>query len=134
MPKESKTRSGKATAAAKPKKDPNAPKRPLSAYMHFSQDKRSEVKEENPDVTFGEIGKLLGAKWKEATDDEKKPYQAKAEADKERYEKEKSAYDEENPDQAKPASKKKAPAKKAKKAASSDEESADDKAGDSDDE
>lgn len=28
-------------------------KRPLSAYMHFSQDQRSVVKEENPDVTFG---------------------------------------------------------------------------------
>ena len=90
------------------------------------------------------------------------PYQAKAEADKERYEKEKSAYDvrpplararpsplpsaphpdavsarraqEENPDQAKPASKKKAPAKKVKKAASSDEESAGDAKDESDDE
>ncbi|TNY24060.1 high mobility group box domain-containing protein [Rhodotorula diobovata] len=93
MPKESKTRSGKATAAAKPKKDPNAPKRPLSAYMHFSQDMRSVVKEENPDVTFGEIGKLLGVKWKEATENDKKPYEEKAKADKERYEKEKAAYD-----------------------------------------
>jgi hypothetical protein len=31
-------------------------KRPLSAYMLFSQDKRAEVKEEKPDVTFGESG------------------------------------------------------------------------------
>ena len=31
-------------------------KRPLSAYMLFSQDKRAEVKEEKPDVTFGQSG------------------------------------------------------------------------------
>ncbi|POY70702.1 hypothetical protein BMF94_6285 [Rhodotorula taiwanensis] len=92
MPKEGKTRSGKATAAAKPKKDPNAPKRNLSAYMIFSQDKRAEVKEENPDVSFGELGKLLGAKWKSVTPEEKKIYEDKAAADKTRYEKEKAAY------------------------------------------
>ncbi|CAO3672075.1 unnamed protein product [Rhizopus stolonifer] len=54
------------------KKDPAAPKRGLSAYMFFSQDNRAVVKEENPKATFGEIGKLLGEKWKNLTDDEKK--------------------------------------------------------------
>lgn len=119
MPKEGKTRSGKATAAAKPKKDPNAPKRPLSAYMLFSQDKRAEVKEEKPDVTFGEIGKILGAKWKEADEAERKPYEDKAAAEKARYEKEKAAYDAENPDA---AGKKKKPAKKAAKSDDEEEE------------
>ncbi|GAA5862053.1 hypothetical protein JCM3774_006153 [Rhodotorula dairenensis] len=120
MPKEGKTRSGKATAAAKPKKDPNAPKRPLSAYMLFSQDKRAEVKEEKPDVSFGEIGKILGAKWKEADENERKPYEDKAAAEKVRYEKEKAAYDAENPDaSSKP---KKKPAKKAAKSDDDDDE------------
>ncbi|BGP58039.1 hypothetical protein JCM8202_001722 [Rhodotorula sphaerocarpa] len=96
MPKEGKTRSGKTASSAKPKKDPNAPKRPLSAYMLFSQDKRAEVKEEQPDVSFGEIGKILGSKWKEATPDEKKPYEDKAAAEKVRYEKEKAAYEAES--------------------------------------
>ncbi|KAI9261758.1 high mobility group box domain-containing protein [Sporodiniella umbellata] len=73
------------------KKDPAAPKRGLSAYMFFSQDNRAVVKEENPNATFGEIGKLLGEKWKNLTDDEKKPYNDKAEADKKRYEDEKAA-------------------------------------------
>ncbi|ORZ13543.1 high mobility group box domain-containing protein, partial [Absidia repens] len=68
------------------KKDPNTPKRGLSAYMFFSQSNREQIKAENPDATFGQLGKLLGAKWKELSDAEKKPYQDKADADKKRYE------------------------------------------------
>ncbi|GAA5825678.1 hypothetical protein JCM10212_002149 [Sporobolomyces blumeae] len=107
MPKEAKPRTTKATKA---KKDPNAPKRPLSAYMHFSQAKRAEVKEENPDVSFGEIGKLLGQKWKDADASERAPFEEKAKEDKARYEREKSEYD---GGDAKPAPKKKAAKKKA---------------------
>ncbi|KAI8882466.1 high mobility group box, partial [Backusella circina FSU 941] len=73
------------------KKDPNAPKRGLSAYMFFSQDQRATVKAENPDASFGQIGKILGEKWKSMDDNEKKPYTEKAEADKKRYEEEKAA-------------------------------------------
>lgn len=62
----------KAPRATKAKKDKNAPKRALSAYMFFSQDWRERIKTENPDAGFGEVGKLLGAKWKELDDDEKK--------------------------------------------------------------
>jgi len=87
----------KGSKAEKPrgkgKKDPNAPKRALSAYMFFSQDWRERIKTENPDAGFGEVGKLLGAKWKELDDDEKKPYVDLAANDKERAEREKAAYD-----------------------------------------
>ena len=62
----------KAEKAKRAKKDPNAPKRALSAYMFFSQDWRERIKTENPDAGFGEVGKLLGAKWKELDDAEKK--------------------------------------------------------------
>lgn len=57
MPKEAKPRAAKADKAekgTKAKKDPNAPKRPLSAYMFFSQDQRATVKEDNPDASFGQ--------------------------------------------------------------------------------
>ena len=40
--------------------------------MFFSQDWRERIKTENPDAGFGEVGKLLGAKWKEMDDEEKK--------------------------------------------------------------
>lgn len=37
------------------KKDPNAPKRPMTAYLLYSNDIRKQVKEENPDFSFGDI-------------------------------------------------------------------------------
>lgn len=40
--------------------------------MHFSQAERASVKEDNPDVKFGEIGKILGARWKELDEEDKK--------------------------------------------------------------
>lgn len=43
--------------------------------------------------SIGEVGKLLGAKWKELDDAEKKPYIDQAARDKERAEEEKAAYD-----------------------------------------
>ncbi|KAI0077650.1 hypothetical protein K474DRAFT_1595627 [Panus rudis PR-1116 ss-1] len=78
---------------AKAKKDPKAPKRALSAYMFFSQDWRERIKAENPDAGFGEIGKLLGAKWKELDESEKAPYIEQAARDKTRAEQEKNEYD-----------------------------------------
>jgi hypothetical protein len=85
--------------------------------MFFSQDWRERIKTENPDAGFGEylhwskifllalnssnctgeVGKLLGAKWKEMTDEEKKPYHDQAAKDKERADEEKQAYDVRDP-------------------------------------
>ncbi|KAL0577611.1 Non-histone chromosomal protein 6 [Marasmius crinis-equi] len=98
MPKETTKSKRKAAVKAekaprKSKKDSNAPKRALSAYMFFSQDWRERIKAENPDASFGEVGKLLGAKWKELDDEEKKPYIEQAAKDKERAETEKADYD-----------------------------------------
>ncbi|KAK4052308.1 Non-histone chromosomal protein 6 [Microbotryomycetes sp. JL221] len=96
MAKEAKPRTTKAASGSKGragKKDPNAPKRPLSAYMHFSQQNREKIKSENPEASFGELGKLLGGKWKEMSDSEKKPYTDMADKDKARYEKEKEGYE-----------------------------------------
>ncbi|KAH7882175.1 high mobility group box domain-containing protein [Phlebopus sp. FC_14] len=72
-------------------KGKGGPKRALSAYMFFSQDWRERIKAENPDAGFGEVGKLLGAKWKELDEDEKKPYIEMAAKDKARAEEEKAS-------------------------------------------
>jgi len=45
----------KTSKKKKAKKDPNAPKRAMSAFMLFSNSKRAEIKEQNPDIKFGEI-------------------------------------------------------------------------------
>jgi len=94
MPKDTKPRRSKATKVdgGKKKKDPNAPKRGLSAYMFFANDRREKVREDNPGIKFGDVGKMLGEQWKSLTDKEKTPYEAKAAADKKRYEEEKAAY------------------------------------------
>lgn len=72
--------------------DPNAPKRGLSAYMFFANEQRDNVREENPGVSFGQVGKILGERWKALSDKQRTPYEAKAAADKKRYEDEKQAY------------------------------------------
>lgn len=75
------------------KKDPDAPKRGISGFMFFSNAKRAEVKENNPGIAFGEVGKKLGEMWKGLSADEKVPFEKLAAKDKARYEKEKEAYD-----------------------------------------
>lgn len=72
--------------------DPNAPKRGLSAYMFFANEQRQSVRDDNPDVTFGQVGKILGERWKALNEKQRAPYDAKAAADKKRYEDEKQAY------------------------------------------
>ncbi|KAK4459340.1 Non-histone chromosomal protein 6 [Cladorrhinum samala] len=92
MPKAAtKSKAGK-VEKRRTKKDPNAPKRGLSAYMFFANEQRENVREENPGVSFGQVGKILGERWKALSDKQRAPYEAKAAADKKRYEDEKQAY------------------------------------------
>jgi len=91
MPKEKTTRKTKVREGKK-KKDPNAPKRGLSAYMFFANEQRECVRHENPGITFGQVGKALGEKWKNLTEKQRAPYEAKAAADKKRYEEAKEKY------------------------------------------
>jgi len=56
------------------KKDPSAPKRPMSAFLFFSQDKRRMIKGENPGMRNTEISRVLGEMWKEASDEMKSPH------------------------------------------------------------
>ena len=69
------------------------PKRGLSAYMYYTADVRAKFKEENPDAKLGDLAKLIGAKWKTLSDEDKVPYEEKAKEDKARYEKEKKEWE-----------------------------------------
>lgn len=44
-----------------------------------------QVKAENPTVSITELSKIIGAKWREMTAEEKEPYEEKARQDKQRY-------------------------------------------------
>jgi len=60
--------------------------------MFFANEQRENVRVENPGITFGQVGKVLGERWKALNDKQRKPYEDKAKADKERYENEKASY------------------------------------------
>ena len=79
--KKTATRGGK----VKKVKDPNAPKRPLSAYMFFGQAMRSKIVAANPQMKATEIMQQLGVEWKKCGDKDKAKYEAQAAADKTRY-------------------------------------------------
>jgi hypothetical protein len=76
----------------KAKKDPNMPKRNMSAYFLYSVDIRPKVKEENPDASFGDIAKIISTQYKSLSDSERKSWDDKAAADKVRYENAMEAY------------------------------------------
>jgi len=76
----------------KQKKDPNAPKRNMSAYFLYSQVIRPTIKEEHPTATFGETAKLISKRYKALTEDERTKFNKLAAEDKERYQKEMRTY------------------------------------------
>jgi len=76
----------------KQKKDPNAPKRNMSAYFLYSVHIRPIVKEENPEASFGDIARIISAQFKELNEKEKAGWAEKAAADKERYQREMAEY------------------------------------------
>lgn len=82
---------GEKTKKRKRVKDPNAPKRPLSAFFWFCNDERPNVRQETPDASVGEVAKELGRRWNDVGDDTKSKYEGLAAKDKARYEKVSSA-------------------------------------------
>lgn len=86
-------------AKAKPKKkDPNAPKKPLSAFFAFSKDKRAEVQADNPDKKGKDISSILGKLWREQPDEVKKKYKAEYEKLMKEYQSQMSEYLENKPE------------------------------------
>ena len=74
------------------KKDPNAPKRPMTAYLIFTNDNRAKIMEEIPGIKFTEVAKEASKRWKELDAEAKAVYEDKNKADKVRYETEMKAY------------------------------------------
>lgn len=80
--------------------------------MFFANEQRDNVREENPGISFGmtvsrrpsvkatltgsrnsgQVGKVLGERWKALSTKQREPYEAKAKTDKQRYEDEKASY------------------------------------------
>jgi cell division septum initiation protein DivIVA len=75
-PKEAKPKKKK----AKNPEDPDAPKRPASAYILFSNAKRAEIVKANPGAKLPEVAKILGGMWKALTPEQQAAYKPAATA------------------------------------------------------
>ncbi|RKO88510.1 high mobility group box domain-containing protein [Blyttiomyces helicus] len=53
------------------KKDPEAPKRPMSAYFLYLNDHRDEVSKQMPDAPHKNVVKEIANRWRELTDFDK---------------------------------------------------------------
>ena len=73
-------------------KDPNEPKKPLSAFMLFKDDNMAHLKAEQPSLKPTEVMQQLGRDWGELEDEEKQAYLGRAIAMMRDYEEEMKVY------------------------------------------
>ncbi len=71
---------------------PTAPRAALSAWVCFVRAYRPTIVAENPSAGFGEVTRLLAARWKSLEADDKLTYTEAAAQDKQRYETELKAW------------------------------------------
>jgi len=91
-PGETKGRRPRRQRGAKKEKDPNKPKRALSAFFYYANEERPKVRAANPDFSVGEVAKELGRQWNELSVDTKAPYEKQASDDRARYDAAMKAY------------------------------------------
>jgi len=59
-------------------RDPDKIKQPPTSYIIFCSDQRKILQDENPDLPFADLGRLMGEKWRQLDDPAKAPYIQKA--------------------------------------------------------
>ncbi|KAI6242408.1 HMG box domain-containing protein [Aphelenchoides fujianensis] len=67
------------TDATNCKKSATHIKRPMNAFMVWSQQERRKICENQPDMHNAEISKKLGAEWRQLSDEQKRPFLEEAE-------------------------------------------------------
>lgn len=55
----------------KAEKDPNAPKKPLTAFMLYTNIRRPDIMKKNVGLKITEVSSLIGNEWKKLTEEEK---------------------------------------------------------------
>jgi hypothetical protein len=73
-----------------PKRDKNAPVKPLSAYVMFAHKVREEFAGQT--ISFPDMAKIVGDRWKNIRPEEKEAYENEAAKKKEEYQTEMAVY------------------------------------------
>lgn len=66
----------------------NKPKKPLSAYIYFSQEFREIIRQRFPFLTVAQIMRAVSFRWSNLTKEQKLPFESIAIEDKQRYDRE----------------------------------------------
>jgi len=74
-------------------KDPNAPKKGMTAFLHYVTSNAPTYKKEHPGVAHKDVISKHGSMWKSLTPEEKAPYEKLAVNDKKKYEDAKKTYE-----------------------------------------
>lgn len=117
----------------KARKQQGEPKKPLSAYMFYVKENRAKLVKDNPNLSFGEVGKRLGEMWASLTPDEKAQYVELNRKDKDRYADAKKEWDAKGHGSSDKESKKKRAPKKVAKKKKEESEDEEDRGGDNSD-
>lgn len=80
-----KTHKGPLARKIRAKKNPLAPRRPMSAFLMYAQQKRRSLQSENPDIPNNDISRLLGEIWRNASPSEKRPHMEREEVERKLY-------------------------------------------------
>merc|ERR1712194_239745 len=83
----------KAKKPKRAKKDPNAPKRPMNAYMLYANSVRAQIRKDNPELSIGDTSKEISARYKKISADEKAELEVQVAKAKEKYKKEMAVYE-----------------------------------------
>ncbi|KAI8099261.1 high mobility group box domain-containing protein [Halteromyces radiatus] len=81
------------TVKEKKIKDPNAPHRNVSNYIHFSNEVRESIVKKKPNISPRDIARQIGEMWNKLSDKQKAKYTKMALDDKERFKREMEAYE-----------------------------------------
>ncbi|VDK79870.1 unnamed protein product [Litomosoides sigmodontis] len=74
------------------KKDPNEPQKPVSAYALFFRETQAAIKGKSPNVSFGEVSKIVASMWDSLDYHAKSLYKQRTEMAKKDYLKKLAAY------------------------------------------
>ncbi|GAA5885727.1 hypothetical protein JCM5296_000127 [Sporobolomyces johnsonii] len=90
---------GRGPDKVKKEKDPNAPKRPPSAYLEYQNSVRQEFRERYPNDSYAEVLRKIGQLWRAMTDEQKKPWIDQYQDKQAEYKEEQKTYAVEHPAQ-----------------------------------